>query len=197
MSLELVSLDRRLHKVIESLANDWENAKSDTDDIEYALDTVMNDYCLEFPEWSDEILNYIKEDNEKTLEAIEGPEMKTIDCTPDWKQLYKYFMHIKDTDPKQFKIMKEKMGDEEWAKFEAVGKPKLRSIDEISAHPEHYTSAAVGANHPDEVNYSHGEPYSFCSIVRGGFCHMFEIEENRTDGKRTRVRELIDFVEGY
>ncbi len=70
--------DRRLHKVIESLSNDWENAKSDTDDIEYALDTVQEKYMNEFPEWYGEICEYIDEDNKKTYMALEGSDGKNF-----------------------------------------------------------------------------------------------------------------------
>lgn len=44
-------------------------------------------------------------------------EATAINCEPNWKNLYRFFLHIKKTDPKQFEKMKAAMGESEWNKL--------------------------------------------------------------------------------
>jgi hypothetical protein len=46
-------------------------------------------------------------------------EAKIINCEPNWKNLYRWALRMKETDPKQFAKFKKDMGPE-WAKLVAI-----------------------------------------------------------------------------
>jgi len=56
---------------------------------------------------------------EKIDKFSEFNEAKTINCEPNWKNLYAYFKHMEKTDPEAFNKAKKTMGGE-WDKLVTI-----------------------------------------------------------------------------